>query len=336
MTVRRGVDDVNVLVTLPSGDLCESFVPSNLRARLESLGTVEWVEEPLSEARLSDRIDGVDALVTGWGTPRVTADTVAASDDLDLVAHTGGSVAPVVSEAVYDAGIAVVSANDVMADHTAEHALALLLGGLRAVPSLDRSMAEGAWDGHGADIRTLHDAEVGLVGLGTIGRKLLDYLAPFEPDVTVYDPYVEPAALSAWPFASLGGLDDALDSAVVSIHAARTEETIGMVDAERLSRLPDGALLVNTARAEIVEEEALLTELRSARIAAALDVYHEEPLPADHELRGLENVLATPHVGGSAIRPPLTDAVLDDIERWRDGDPLEHRVPREQWATMTR
>jgi len=109
-----------------------------------------------------------------------------------------------------------------------------------------------------------------------------------------------------------------------------------MVDAERLSRLPDGALLVNTARAEIVEEEALLTELRSGRIAAALDVYHEEPLPADHELRGLENVLATPHVGGSAIRPPLTDAVLDDIERWRDGDPLEHRVPREQWATMTR
>jgi phosphoglycerate dehydrogenase-like enzyme len=327
---------MDVLVTLPPGDLRETFFPPEQRARLGSLGTVDWVEESLSESDLVDRIDGVDALVTGWGTPRVTADAVDAADDLGLVAHTGGSVAPVVSEAVYDAGIAVVSANDVMADHTAEHAFALLLGSLRAIPSLDRSMGDGDWDPGGPDIRTLHGAEVGLVGLGTIGRKLLDHLAPFEPDVTVYDPYVEPAALSAWPFASVGDLDAALDSTVVSVHAARTEETIGMVDAEGLARLPDGALLVNTARAEIVEEDALLAELRSGRIAAALDVYHEEPLPADHELRDVENVLATPHVGGSEIRPPLTDAVLDDLERWRDGDSLEHRIPREQWATMTR
>jgi len=326
---------MRLLVALPPGDLRESFFPSELRARLDSLGTVEWVDTSLSESDLADRVDGVDVVVTGWESPRITADVVEAADDLGLVAHTGGSVAPVVSEAVYDAGIAVVSANDVMADHTAEHALALLLGGLRAVPSLDRSMAEGAWGPGEPDIRTLHGAEVGLVGLGTIGRKLLDHLASFAPEVTVYDPYVEPAALSSWPFASLGDLDAALDSTVVSVHAARTEETVGMVDAERLARLPDGALLVNTARAEIVEEDALLAELRSGRIAAALDVYHEEPLPADHELREMENVLATPHVGGSEIRPPLTAAVLEDIERWRDGDPLEGSIPREQWATMT-
>ncbi|QLH78893.1 hydroxyacid dehydrogenase [Halosimplex rubrum] len=327
---------MDALVTLPPGDLRESFFPPDLRARLESLGTVEWADRSISESDLVDRIDGVDALVTGWESPRVTAEVVEAAADLGLVAHTGGSVAPVVAEAVYDAGVAVVSANDVMADHTAEHALALLLGHLRSVPSLDRSMAEGAWDPGGPDIRTLHDAEVGLVGLGTIGRKLLDHLASFEPDVTVYDPYVEPAALSAWPFASLGDLDAALDSAVVSIHAARTDETVGMVDADGLARVPDGGLLLNTARAEIVEEAAFLSELRAGRIAAALDVYHEEPLPTDHELRDLENVVATPHVGGSQIRPPLTAAVLDDIERWRDGGSLDHRIPREQWATMTR
>jgi phosphoglycerate dehydrogenase-like enzyme len=327
---------MDILVALPPGDLRESFFPPDLRARLESLGTVEWPDGPLSEADLADRIAGIEVLVTGWESPQVTADAVEAADDLDLVAHTGGSVAPVVAEPVYDADIAVVSANDVMADHTAEHALALLLGHLRSVPELNRTMADGEWGADGADIRTLHDSEVGLVGLGTIGRKLLDHLAPFEPDVTVYDPYVDPEALSAWGFATLGSLDAVLDSSVVSIHAARTEETVGMVDAERLSQVPDGALLVNTARAEIVDDDAMMAELRSGRIAAALDVYHEEPLPADHELRDLENVLATPHVGGSQIRPPLTAAVLDDIERWRDGDPLEHRIPREQWATMTR
>ena len=336
MPTGAAIGRMHVFVAVPPGDLRESFFPSDLRARLESIGTVEWADDHLWEADLGDRIDGVDILITGWESPRVTAAVVEAIDDLALVAHTGGSVAPVVSEAVYDAGIAVVSANDVMADYTAEHAFALLLGSTRAIPSLDRSMAEGAWDPGEPDIRTLHGADVGLVGLGTIGRKLLDHLAPFAPEVTVYDPYVEPAALSAWPFASLGDLDAALESSVVSVHAARTEETVGMVDAERLARLPDGALLVNTARAEIVEEDALLAELRSGRIAAALDVYHEEPLPADHELRDLENVLATPHVSGSEIRPPLTAAVLDDIERWRDGDSLEHRIPREQWATMTR
>ncbi|WP_135363190.1 hydroxyacid dehydrogenase [Halosimplex halophilum] len=327
---------MDILVALPPGDLRESFFPPDLRARLESLGTVEWPDASLSEADLVDRIGGVDVLVTGWESPKVTAEVAEAADDLALVAHTGGSVAPVVAEAVYDAGIAVASANDVMADHTAEHTLALLVGHLRSVPALDRAVADSEWVPEDADIRTLHGAEVGLVGLGTIGRKLLDHLAPFEPDVTVYDPYVDPEALSAWPFASLGDLDAALDSSVVSIHAARTEETVGMLDAGRLSQVPDGALLVNTARAEIVDEDAMLAELRSGRIAAALDVYHEEPLPVDHELRDLDGVLATPHVGGSQIRPPLTAAVLDDVERWKDGESLEHRVPREQWATMTR
>ncbi|MFC7196113.1 NAD(P)-dependent oxidoreductase [Halosimplex aquaticum] len=131
---------------------------------------------------------------------------MAAADDLALVAHTGGSVASLVSEAVYDAGIPVVSANDVMADHTAEHALTLLLSQLRAVPELDRAMEDGAWDARETDIRTLHGADVGLVGLGTIGRKLLDHFAAFEPSVSVYDPYVDPEELSAWSFASLADL----------------------------------------------------------------------------------------------------------------------------------
>ncbi|WP_123534706.1 hydroxyacid dehydrogenase [Halosimplex salinum] len=332
---------MRILVTLPAGDLRDSFFPPGMRDRLESLGTVEWNPDvdDFTEAELRDRIDGVDVLVTGWGSPRVTADVLDAADDLSLVAHTGGSVASLVSEAVYDAGIAVVSANDVMADHTAEHTLALLLSQLRAVPALDRTMSAGEWgtgDGEGAEIRTLHEADVGLVGLGTIGRNLLDHLDSFGATVSVYDPYVDAEDLSEWPSASLTDLKTALDSRVVSVHAARTEETVGMLDADRLAQIPDGALLVNTARAEIVEEGALLAELRSGRISAALDVYHEEPLPADHELRSLENVLLTPHVGGSEIRPPLTAAVLDDVERFRDGTSLEYRIPREQWATMTR
>jgi len=329
---------MDILVTLPEGEFRRSFFPARLRDRLESLGTVTWnpTQDDFTEAELAERIDGVDVLVTGWGSPSVTPAVVSAAKDLDLIAHTGGSVAGLVSEAVYEEGIPVVSANDVMADHTAEHALALLLSGMRAVPELDRAMRAGEWSGRDAAIRTLYGAEIGLVGLGTIGRTLLDHLAPFEPSVSVYDPYVDAADLAEWPFARTADLATALDSTVVSIHAARTEETIGMLGAEELAEIPDGGLLVNTARAELVVEDALLAELRAGRIGGAFDVFHAEPLPADHELRGLDNVVLTPHVGGSEIRPPLTAAVLDDIERLQSGDPLDCRIPREQWATMTR
>ena len=329
---------MRILVAMPDTDLRADFFPEDLRERLASLGTVEYndLERDLTESELRDRVAGVDVLVTGWGSPQVTSEVVEAAADLDLVAHTGGSVATIASGAVYDAGVAVVSANDVMADHTAEHALAATLGHLRSVPAFDASMHRGEWADEATDVRTLHGKTVGLVGLGTVGRKLLAHLAPFDVSVGVYDPYIEASELADYPFADLVDLETALDSEVVSVHAARTPETVGMLDAEALARVPDGALFVNTARAELVVESALLDELRSERFSAVLDVYHEEPLPADHELREFDHVLLTPHVGGSQIRPPLTAAVVDDIERFAAGEDLEHAVPREQWGTMTR
>jgi phosphoglycerate dehydrogenase-like enzyme len=329
---------MDILVTIPDGELRETFFPGRLRDRLDSLGTVAWNDtgEEFTEGQLCERIGGIDVLVTGWGSPRVTGDVLTAADDLELVAHTGGSVGSLASGAVYDAGISVVSANDVMAQFTAEHAFALVLADLRAVPDLDRGMGFGEWAGGDADIRTLYGADVGLVGLGTVGRELLDYLEPFDADVCVYDPYVDPDDLAESSHAELTDLETALDSTVVSVHAARTEETVGMLDADRLAQIPDGALFVNTARAEIVDEDALVAEVKSGRIRCALDVYHEEPLPPEDELRQLDGALLTPHVGGSQIRPPLTEAVMDDIERFQRGDPLVGEIPREQWATMTR
>jgi phosphoglycerate dehydrogenase-like enzyme len=323
---------------MPDSSLRTDFLPPAVRDRLTSLGTVTWngSTENYTTAQLREQVDGVDVLVTGWGSPELTEDVLSEADELQLLAHTGGSVADIASRAVYDAGIPVVSANDVMADYTAEHTIAALLAQRRAIPGLDTSMHLGEWDRTEHEIHTLHDATIGLVGLGTIGRKLLAHLAPFEPTVRIYDPYVDEPALEEYPFASFADLDTALDAEVVAIHAARTPETRGMLDAERLSVIPDGSLLVNTARAEIVDEGPLLAELRSGRLSAVLDVYHEEPLPEEHDLRDLDNVLLTPHVGGSQIRPPLGAAVVDDIERFAVGDSLEHRIPREQWATMTR
>ena len=175
-----------------------------------------------------------------------------------------------------------------------------------------------------------------LVGLGTVGRHLLSLLDPFDATVSVYDPYVSPADVAEHDAVTKATLEEALDSDVVSIHAARTPETIDMIGAEELATLPDGALLINTARAEIVQEEPLLEELESGRIRAALDVFHEEPLPADSPLRDLGNVQLTPHVGGGRLRTPFTEAIIDEIERHLDGRALQHEIPRGQYERMTR
>ena len=109
-----------------------------------------------------------------------------------------------------------------------------------------------------------------------------------------------------------------------------------MIGAEEHATLPDGALLINTARAELVQEEPLLAELESGRIRAALDVFHEEPLPADSPLRDLANVQLTPHLGGGRLRTPFTEVVIDEIERHLDGRALQHEIPRGQYERMTR
>ena len=208
---------------MPEGDLREDFFPRTLRERLESLGDVTWNPhaEEFGETDLRERIPGVDVLVTGWGSPCVTPAVVEAADDLALVAHTGGSVADLVDAAVYDAGIDVVSANDVMADHVAEHVLGATVASLRNLPELDASMKRGDYGTDGYEFSTLYGSSVGLVGLGTIGRKFLAHLAAFGVTAQIYDPYVDASALADFDFADTCNLDDALRADVVSVHAAR-------------------------------------------------------------------------------------------------------------------
>jgi phosphoglycerate dehydrogenase-like enzyme len=327
---------MDILVTMPEG-LRDDFFAEQHHDRLAALGGVAYndTDEQLSERDLRERIPGVDAVVTGWGSPAFDEGVLEAADELDVVVHTGGSVAGYATEALYDAGVAVCSANRVMAKFVAEQVLGHLLAAKRRLVAADREMRDGGYPRE-QGVTTLYGAEIGLIGLGTVGRHLLLLLAPFDATVQVYDPYVSPAAVAEYGFVEQADLETALDSEIVSVHAARTPETREMLGAEEFAAIPDGALFVNTARAELTVREALTEELRSGRIEAALDVFHEEPLPEDSPLRDLENVQLTPHTGGPQVREPFTDAMIGELERLDEGRPLQHRIPREQWQTMTR
>jgi len=333
---------MNVLVTLPQSRVGSRYFPTELVDRVESLDdvTVTWndTDEQLTAEALQERLPSTDVLVTHWGSPRLTEEVLAGADAsrLELVAHVGGSVAPIVSDAVYDRGITVCSAVRTMAPFVAETTLALAQAALRDVPGVDAAIRDDEWPRDVERYDTLFEARVGLVGLGSVGAELLDLLAPFDVEVRVYDPYVDPGQLADYEFAEATDLDDALQSDVVSVHAAKTEETLHMLDADRLARLPDGALLVNTARGAVVDEAALVDELRSGRIRAALDVYEEEPLPDGHPLKELDNVVLSPHVGGTLTGHRMAVAMVEEIERLAAGESLEHEIPRAKYKTMTR
>jgi len=328
--------DLRVLVTLPHG-LREDFFTAEARRRLESLADVDYngSDDQFTPDELADRLSGADAVVTGWGTPEFTAEVLADAADLELLAHTGGSVATYASDPLYDRGVTVCSANRPMARFVAELTMAHVLGSQRGLVGAHESIRAGEYESIRPG-RTLLGGTVGLVGLGTVGRYLLALLAPFDVDVRLYDPYVPPVEVAEYGFVEKTTLEGALDAEVVSIHASRTPETVGMIGAEELAAIPDGALLVNTARAELVDREALQEALSSGRIRAALDVYHEEPLPEDGPLRDLENVQLTPHLGGHGPHEVFAETMVEEVERYFGGRALQHEIPREQADLMTR
>jgi D-3-phosphoglycerate dehydrogenase len=161
---------------------------------------------------------------------------------------------------------------------------------------------------------------VGLVGLGAVGREVAARLAAFKARVLAYDPYVQDPP----PGVTLRDLDTLLREAdIVSLHAPVTQETRGLLSAERLALMKPTAFLVNTARAALTDEDALYDLLRAGKLAgAALDVLAEEPLQPGNRFLALPNVVVTPHLGGATldVTRHQSDIVVDAIERWLRGE----------------
>jgi phosphoglycerate dehydrogenase-like enzyme len=327
-----------LFTTEPSPTRDAYFTPAII-ATLEHLGDVDYNEgsRPLTETELADRLRGVDICITHWGCPPFTPDVMRSADRLKLIAHAAGSVGDLVTPAVYERGVAVTTANSAMAAHVAEGTLALLLADLHRVIDRAELMRNGGWLGH-AERRTasLSTITIGLVGLGDIGKRLLQLLAPFGTSVLVHDPFV-----TAEEIEQAGGRSAPLDellmsSDVISLHAALTPQNRGMLNAERLALIGDGALLINTARSGLIDSRALEQELASGRFRAILDVFDVEPLPADSRLRIMAGVTLMPHASGSSCGADVTSLAVEEVARFVRGQPPAHPVTLERFQAMTR
>lgn len=196
-------------------------------------------------------------------------------------------------------GIRVVEGSNANTVAVAEWVLTAALMGIRRLTDFDAKMKEGSlWCEPRRCVGMLYGKRVGLVGLGRIGRYSARLFQMMGAKVQAYDKYFSPDEARLLGI-ELVTLDEALqNSDIISLHLPVTEETRGMLKKEHFEKIPDGAVFINSARAALYEEKALIEELKKKRFFAYLDVFSQEPLPVDHPLRSLENVLITPHIAG--------------------------------------
>ncbi|MEU3946688.1 2-hydroxyacid dehydrogenase [Streptomyces sp. NPDC029526] len=223
-------------------------------------------------------------------------------------------------------GVRLCNARGVHEASTAELALALILASLRGLPDYVRAQDKGEWL---SGFRpALADRTVLVVGYGSIGSAIEDRLVPFEVArvVRVARSARTTARGPVHPLTELPSLLPEAD--VVVLSTPLTADTRHLVDARFLSRMKDGALLVNMARGPVVDTEALLNEVRTGRISAALDVTDPEPLPADHPLWRAPGVLISPHAGGptSAFRPRAERLLVDQLHRFLNREELRNVI----------
>jgi phosphoglycerate dehydrogenase-like enzyme len=271
----------------------------------------------------------VDLLVTGWGCPPITAQALQRLPSLKAVVHTAGSVKGFVTDACWARGIAVSSAASANALPVAEYTVAMiLLTGKRVLERARDYRATKRID-HYEIPPTVgnYGTTVGILSASMIGRRVIELLRPYDFHVLVHDPFV--TEVDAAESVGLTELFERSD--VVSVHTPLLPETRGLVSRELLGLLSDDAVLINTARGAVVDQDALAAE--AGRIRAVLDVTDPEVLPAGHPLWRNDSVLITPHLAGSQGNEWLRLAhhAVAEVRRWVAGEPFLTPVSPQRW-----
>ena len=232
--------------------------------------------------------------------------------------------------AVVESPVIVTSASGVLADQVTEHTIALLTALTRSLPVFFRAQQQREFIRR--PTRDLTGATVGIVGMGGVGRRLVEVLAAFKTRILATDWYPidkPPQVESLWPPERLDELLPLVDVLILAVPL--TDRTRGMIGAREISLLKPGSLLVNVARGPLVVEDALVAALRSGHLAgAAVDVTATEPLPATSALWELPQVIITPHVGGQSARriDNMTDFFCENLRRDQAGEPLRNLVDK--------
>lgn len=332
---------MKIFVEMPVGLETDTFMTQENIDLLESLGEVTWnkLDRHLTPEELRDALVDVDVLVCGWRVKTLTAEVLEKANKLKLVAYAAGTVSNVVTDEMYAKGIRIVGGNEAFAESVAEGTMAHILASQRHFSEYECRAIEGGWKSAATRTECLLGKTVGVIGYGAISRYLLGMLKPFKVKVKLFSNHTTPeqAAAMGVQKADLEEIFSTCD--IVSLHCAKNAANFHLVSDELLSKMRPNALLVNTSRGNVIDEEALIRHLETGHIRASLDVYEAEPLPMDSPLRQMgHRVNLQPHLGGPTIdyRPAAARLVIDDIQRYQNGEELQNEILPWRAAMMTK
>jgi phosphoglycerate dehydrogenase-like enzyme len=279
----------------------------------------------------------VEVLFSGWGAPLVDATFLSHALCLRAIFYGSGSIKGFVTDAVWERGILVTSAQAINAIPVAEYTLAAILLSLKHVwPLVEQTRREQHFPTRDA-VQGVYGATVGIIGLGLTGRLVREKLSPLGVQVIAYDPYIS-SEVAAELNVTMRPLEALFREAqVVTLHAPLLPETLGMVNGAHLASMPSGGTFINTARGGLVQQEEMIAVLmQRSDLNVVLDVTEPEPPPPGSPLYQLPNVTLTPHIAGSLgyERRRMGQAMVEELQRFSSGRPLLYAITQEQVQNM--
>lgn len=312
-----------LFIAIPEGDVKSTFIPESVQKFAEENFDVTYAEKRLSKEEIRPVLMNYDAVLTGWGNCMLDKEVLEGNDRLKLIVHTGGTVGNLVDSYAYEAGKTVFSGNIMYAESVAEGVLAYILMAQRRIPKYIDTVKKGEWRTEADLWEGLLDKTVGIIGFGAISKLLIPLLKPFRVKIKLFTRYLPDEAFIEENNVSVASLEEIFSTCdIVSVHSALNAENRGFITEEYFKMLKDNALFVNTSRGEVIDEEALIKELKTNRFRAVLDVFCKEPLDKDSELRKLENVYCIPHMAGPTLdrREKITTALIKEARNFFDGN----------------
>lgn len=279
-----------------------------------------------------------DALITSWGSPMCSSEFLKDAPDVKLIGHSAGSVAAVVNESTYSCGVQVTSANPVMAEAVAEWSLMMTMLAARDIWKYAQIGGNTSlrWGNPDRDLRDLTKLTLGIWGMGDTTRHLLRMLKALRFKKIL----VASNHSSAEDLAELGAEKASFEqvfsqSDIIHSLVGVNSENLYKVGADELAMIRDGATLINCGRAKLFQEQPLVEALKTGRFTAILDVFHQEPLPDDSELRGLPNVILTPHNAGYTGRGLYIPFIFDQFNRFFTTGKMDYEISLNRYLTQT-
>jgi len=335
----------SVLSTLAEDHYDNILMTEDLE-RLKTVASVTCRTDLLhaDEDALIDALREADAdvMLTAWQAPKVTTRVLQEWPKLKYFCHTGGELKHYLDREVLESGLLVTNWGRCTSHSTAEGALAMTLAVLRRYQNMPFWMrVEGLyWDVPDPATEGLFYQRVGLHGLGAIAQEFVRLIKPFDCRISAYSPHCPDEVFEKLGVKRADSLEELYSSnRIISCHASLRPDTHHLVGEKLLGLIEDGGYFVNTSRGAVVDTDALVAELETGRIYAALDVFEEEPLPAEHPLRDLENALLVPHMAGPTAdrRRDMGKHAVDNIIAWARGkeDELDGIVTLDKFDLMT-